>query len=133
MTQAIFIGKWIYQQLTANNEISRVCPNKVFPLVAEQTTTFPFIVYWRNNITGEHCKDGYHQDQVSFTIIAVSDNYVESLKLAQAIRESIEGTRYLYNNDGNQMEISFCKLASIDETYQENAFVQTLQFDCTVN
>lgn len=129
MTNSIFIGKWVYNQLKENATLKKLVPNKIFPLVAEQTTTFPFIVYWRNNITSDSCKDGFHQDQVSFTVSCVSDNYTQSLQLANECRKSLEGMRYLY--DG--MTISFCKLTSIDETFQENAFVQMLTFECTVN
>lgn len=129
MTNSILINKVIYERLTASPYISEVCPNKVFPLVAEQTTTFPFIVYWRDNVVSDSCKDGMHEDEVTFTVVAVTDNYPLSLELANAIRESLETMRLVSRG----MLITNCKVTGVEESFQENAYVQTLTFGCTVN
>ena len=129
MTNAIYINKVIYERLTTHQYIALNCPNKVFPLVAEQTTTFPFVVYWRENIVSESCKDGMHEDYVTFTVVAVSDNYPASLDLANAIRESLESMRFVSRG----MLITNCKVTGVEESFQDNAFVQTLSFACKVN
>lgn len=129
MTNSIYINKIIYERLTANPYISQVCHNKVFPLVAEQTTTFPFIVYWRDNVVSDNCKDGMHEDEVTFTVVVVSDNYPVSLTLANEVRLCLESMRIV----SHDMVISNCKVTGIEESFQENAFVQTLSFGCTVN
>ena len=114
MTNAILINKVIYNKLKENTVIWSRCPQKIFPLVAEQTTTFPFIVYWRNNVsTISMNKDGYCEDSVSFTVAVVDTNYSNTLELANEVRKSLEFMRY----KTEEMDITNCHLTSIDETY----------------
>lgn len=129
MTNSVFINRVIYERLTGSPFISQMCPNKVFPLVAEQTTTFPFIVYWRDNVVSESCKDGMHEDTVTFTVVAVTDNYPLSLEIANDIRMNLESMKIV----ARDMVITNCKVTGIEESFQENAYVQTLSFECTVN
>lgn len=129
MTNSIYINKVIYERLTASPFIAQMCPNKVFPLVAEQTTTFPFIVYWRDNVVSDNCKDGMHEDEVTFTVVVVSDNYPLSLELAHEARMCLEAMRIVTQG----MVITDCKVTGIEENYSENAYVQTLSFACIVN
>lgn len=56
---SILIGKLIYKLLSTNDELAAlVSPKKVFPLVANPETTYPFIVYSRTSLSVEYCKDG---------------------------------------------------------------------------
>ena len=81
MTNSILIGKTIYNKLLEDNVIQSYVEGRIFPLVAEQSTNYPFIVYWRNEIQSiNYTKDGYGEDSVEFTVVAVSDKYNVSLQ-----------------------------------------------------
>lgn len=124
MTNSILINKYIYSKLSNSNELKKYVDSKIYPLVAENTTTFPFVTYYRDNISPiSFTKDGYCQDEVYFTINIVSDQYTQTLEIANIIRKLMEGLR----GDDN---IYDCHMTNIDENFVENSYVQTLQFQC---
>ena len=126
MTNSILINKYIYSKLSNSNELKKYVDSKIYPLVAENTTTFPFVTYYRDNISPiSFTKDGYCQDEVYFTINVVSDHYTQTLEIANIIRKLMEGLR----GDNN---IYDCYMTNIDENFVENSYVQTLQFQCKV-
>jgi hypothetical protein len=129
MTNSIFIGKYIYYALTESNEVNQYVGFKVFPIVAEQGTEYPFIVYRRNNIqNSENTKDGFNEDSVDFDVIVVSDKYDESIEIANAVRKVLEKKKRVYGD----MLITNTLLQGISEDFVENAYVQTLNFSCIV-
>ena len=122
---SIMLGKLIYKLLSNDELLSQVVtPKKIFPLVANADTTYPFIVYARTSLRVDYCKEGITENSVEFQVIAVSDNYVESLEVANRIRGVLELLRY----KDETIYISECKLSSVSEEYMEDAFIQRLIF-----
>ena len=122
---SIMLGKLIYKLLSNDEWLSqRVTPKKISPLVANAETTYPFIVYARTSLRVDYCKDGVLENNVEFQVVAVSDNYVESLEVANRVRGVLELLRY--KDEG--ITISECKLSSVSEEYMEDAFIQRLTF-----
>lgn len=125
MVNSILIGKTIYKLLTDSDELKNYVDNKIYPLIADDGVTFPFIIYYRTSIRNTVCKDGYYEDEVSFSIIAVSNSYIQSLEIANIIRNIFEKkklTDTIYN----------CTVEDIDEDYRDNAYVQQLDFNCKI-
>lgn len=126
MVNSILIGKTIYKLLTDSDELKKYVDNKIYPLIADDGVTFPFIIYYRTSIRNTVCKDGYYEDEVSFSIIAVSNSYIQSLVIANIIRSIFEKkklTDTIYN----------CTVEDIDEDYRDNAYVQQLDFNCKIS
>jgi hypothetical protein len=127
---SIMLGKLIYKLLSNDDQLSKmVTPKKIFPLVANADTTYPFIVYSRTSLRVDYCKEGISGNSVEFQIVAVSDNYVESLEVANRVRGVLELLRY--RDEG--VYISECKLSSVSEEYMEDAFIQRLTFVIKTN
>lgn len=132
MIKSILIPQLIYNALKDNKSIKNIVNNRIFPLVAENGTKFPFVVFSRDNISEKtNTKDGLTEDTVTFTITCVHDKYFECLKLAQEIREAVE-VRWIYDDDIN-IKVRDIELLSISETYSENAYVEELSFSCNVS
>lgn len=130
MTNSILIGKVIYSKLISNQLITDIVNDRVFPVIAEQTTTFPFIIYYRVSISNNlYNKDGSVEDNVVYSITVVSTNYNESAELANEIRKIFDKKQI--TND--IMRITDSRLIEIDESYEDNSYVQKLTFSCTVN
>lgn len=130
MDNSILIGKYIYKLLTEDEVLAQiVTPKKIFPLVANAETTYPFIVYSRTGLNVEYCKDGIVEDTVEIQVIAVSDKYIESLEVANQIRKILELRRFKDEN----VFIKDCRLSSVYEEYIENAFVQKVTFTIKLN
>ena len=130
MDNSILIGKYIYKLLTEDEVLAQiVTPKKIFPLVANAETTYPFIVYARTGLNVAYCKDGVTENTVEMQVIAVSDKYVESLEVANQIRRILELKRF----KDEDVFIRDCRLSSVYEEYIENAFVQKMIFTININ
>lgn len=130
MDNSLLIGKYIYKLLSEDEGLSGlVTPKKIFPLIANADTTYPFVVYSRTGLSVQYCKDGLVEDSVEMQIIAVSDNYVESLEVANQIRKTLELRRY----KDDDIQIRECKLTSVYEEYMEDAFIQRMNFTIKLN
>lgn len=130
MTNSLLIGKTIYNILSANTELTAMVGNKIYPLIAEQSTTYPFVIYYRDNVSVNRVsKDGYGEDEVNFTVVCVSDNYSQSVDIANTVRKVLEKQRI----NGQDITITNSHIVSVDESWADNAFVQRLTFICTVN
>jgi len=93
------IGKAIYDILHSNTEIVAKLQDKIFPLIVDNTTTFPFIVYKRTGITPAYTKDRFSSnDTVTVDIIVASEVYYESVEIADLVRLALEGKRGTYSN-----------------------------------
>ena len=58
MDNSILVSKYIRRFLAENSEVSQfIDVNKIFPLIANAETSFPFIVYQRSSLTPVYTKD----------------------------------------------------------------------------
>lgn len=128
MVNTILIGKVIYKLLSQNEELESLVGNKIYPLVAENSATYPFVVFYRNGISNNPNKDGYGEDNVNYTIVVVSNKYSESIEIANKIRQTIEFKRYVTDD----MEIYDSHMINIDESFYEEAYIQTMTFNAKI-
>ena len=92
-----------------------------------QPTNFPFISFKRNQVETHYNKDIPYEDVVSVDIICVSNNYSESVEIAQAIRESIEFK--VYKDSEENILITKMWMTDANEDTLSESFVQTLTFE----
>lgn len=117
------IGKAIYTILAKNNI------SKVFPLVADEGTTFPFIVYKRSGLEPANTKDRYNFSELAtLDIIVAANTYEESITIAEKVKDILEHSRGTYA-DINIEEIT---LDDADEDYLEDTFIQKLTFKINI-
>lgn len=106
---------------------------RIFPLLQPDTLAFPFIVHSRTGISVQYTKDiplGYGwTNTVNYTVSCVSDDYVQCIELANAVRHAMEGTRYR----DEDIVIHPIQLLTVAEyTTDNDAFVEEMQFQCMV-
>lgn len=117
------IGKAIYAILAQNNI------QKVYPLVADEGTTFPFIVYRRTGLQPTSTKDRYnYKEMASMEIIVAAENYTDSIQLAEKVKDILEHTRGTYND----IKVGEISLSESDEDYIEDTFIQRLNFNIEI-
>ena len=103
--------------------------DKVYPLVADEGTTFPFIVYRRSSLRPASTKDRYnYSETATVEIIVASNSYPESINIALQVKDLMEGTRGVYC-DINIGEIT---LINAWEDYLEDSFIQKLTFNIEI-
>lgn len=129
MTQSIKLTKYIRKFLLDNKELMKVVkPTSIFPIVAQANTKYPYIVMQRTGIRASYSKAGITEDNVTLEIIAISNDYSQSIDIAQLIRETIDGKRYR----GDEIEIDDIEVESITEEWAENAYLQRLIFSMKI-
>lgn len=123
--RSLEVGKEIYSILSKNKSLTDKVGNKIYPIIVEKDTNYPFIVYKRSNVIPDYTKDYHFKDDVIVDIICVSNHYVESVEIATLVRESLEDKRI--------GDINSIRLESADEDFIDDAYIQTLTFNLTIN
>lgn len=121
MINTLNIGSFISNRLT-NIGV------KVYPIIADNDAKSTFIVYRRNGLSSNLCKDGIYQETVSVEITIVSPTYSTSIDTATKVRRAIE--RYRGTYDDYNIDDIFLTFA--DEQYIQNQFIQKLTFDIII-
>lgn len=118
------INKYIYAILSSSNELKEIVGGNIYPLVAEEETTFPFVVFRRSNMTPNYAKKQAANDSVSFVVSIADTNYSKTVDIAEIIRHNLE----LHSDDYFQL----IQLESVSEDFVENAYVQELNFNAII-
>ena len=118
------VGKAIYTLLSSNQQLVSMVDGNIFPLIAEINTTFPFIVYKREAITPQYTKDYWTSDEVMINIMVASDDYVESIEIADLVRQSLDQKKGEYSG----IKIRDLRLTQADEDFIDDTYIQYLTF-----
>lgn len=116
MKNTLRIGEAIYARLKKFKN--------VYPLVADEGTTFPFMIYRRSSGYSISTKDGIWSSVANIDVMIAAQSYEESIELADKVLLQLESTR------GNVAGFDIWSIRMVDsnETYIENSFVQELKF-----
>lgn len=126
---SIFLGKVIYKTLSEVEELKPILQGRVYPIVAEKSAIFPYVVYYRTSIQNiSQNKDGYNEDLYTFEVVILSTKYEESLQIANLVRNSLEKKKLRQDN----LQIESIKLTDGEEGFNENTYIQKLVFQATI-
>lgn len=123
MTNSLEIGQVIYQILNQSGI------NNVYPLVADEGTTFPFVAYRRVGLRPASTKDRYNYSELAvIDLLVASSDYKSGIKLATKIKHLLEHTRGIFNG----INIGEITLADAQEDYIDNTFIQKLTLNIEI-
>ena len=117
-------GKAINALLSANEEVTRMVGDRIYPLVSKVDSKFPFIVYQRMSCVPTYTKDGLISEEQNYSITVLADTYSDSVELADAVRDALE----LEQGTFAGQHIRNIKLTSVNESWVSDTFVQELNF-----
>ena len=125
MTDSIEIGRVVMHFLLQDTRISEYIGRKVYPIVADQGTKLPFVVYRRNALTLAENKDRCNQIAMVDVIVAAK-TYKESVDLAVAIKNCLHHKR----GQLDTVKINQIDLTNSYEDYvsEQDLFMQNLTF-----
>lgn len=129
METSINIGKVVKEILYRDEALNNLVKNKVFPIIAEENTTFPFIVYRRNSIRKASTKDYVNDEIASVDVVIACDKYSQSVEIAEIVRFVLEHGGY----EGENFSVDNITLSNASEQYMQNTYIQTLTFDVEIN
>lgn len=124
----LYFNTAIYSILNTNEEIKKMVGNNIYPVVAPINTKNPYIVFKRQINTQNDNKDSRYSI-VSIEINVYSNNYQQSIQLAELVKNTLEDT---YNKEVEGYKIKYIVSTSIDEDYNEDYYSQTMYFDAKV-
>ena len=137
MDNSILISRYIQKILEEGDEIKQILgsdEHKIFPLLQPESLQFPYIVHQRISHNVTYTKDitfgpsGWI-NEIIYAVSCVSDNYIQSLELANAVRHTMETYRWKTND----MYIHPIQVYNISEYMPDNnTFVQEIQFKISV-
>lgn len=119
MIDSLNIGQTIFTRLDDITELG----HRIYPLIAENNTVFPFVIYTRTSLSDILCKDGLYQDAIIMSIEVVTDNYSQGIDIAQQIRE-----RLTFRTPTIQSHMS-----AAHEEYANDAYIQTMEYTINMN
>lgn len=125
--KGILINKYLKKIFDNDEKITSLVKKSNIKAMILQPTNFPFISFKRNQVETHYNKDIPYEDVVSVDIICVSNNYSESVEIAQAIRESIEFK--VYKDSEENILITKMWMTDAGEDTISDSFVQTLTFE----
>lgn len=128
MKTIISVGSAIRTILSGNKDLMKRVKNQLYPIIAPEGTTFPFITYRRNsNEMGT--KDGQFDNGVVSILIA-SDKYEDGVEIAETVKDTLVAK----NQNINGILINYIKLNSTVEDYnpEANGYMQELSFSVRV-
>lgn len=122
---AISANKHIYSLLKEDSQLGEMVGDKIYPLVAEESVTYPFVIFSKETVNGNYSKDLLMYDSATISVAIAANNYFETVNIAERVRAILENHRdsYFYN----------ILLENVTEEYIEDAFVQQLQFSAKIN
>ena len=97
---------------------------KIYPVVTDEAE-LPYIVYRRAELAHKPTKAGYSgADTVKIEIMCCTAGYAEGVELAEAVRETLEYSQ----GESDGLVMRSCVLESSEERWEDDAFVQQLDF-----
>lgn len=116
------IGQEIRNAILSSTAAKNAVDTKVFPLIANAGTTFPFIVYRRSSYSPLSDKDTL-TESVYIEIAIITTNYEQSVSIANDVADVLTP----YESD----TIEEIKVTNISEEFISDSFVQkiNLQID----
>lgn len=127
--ESLELGRVVKSILLQDKELSKLVGSRVFPLVADKGTSFPFIVYRRDGLTPSSNKDRLVYDtQVRMSFIVASSDYRQGLDICSKVVDVLLASQ---GRTIEGLEITDLELQDTSEEYREDTFLQLLSI--TVN
>lgn len=120
------IGKAVCNILL--KELADKVNDRIYPLIADETTEFPFIVYQRSGFNPQNTKDNSDENVVIDLVIA-AESYAESIDIAIRVREALEHKRGTFSN----IYIEDIIIEDASEDYIDNTFLQSITIRVILN
>lgn len=100
----------------------------IYPIVAEETSPYPYVAYQRDNLTLGATKDGYHQETCQYTInIYTGNDYAKGVDLADKVIDTITDWQHINDQRLNT------NITNTTETYIADSYLQSLTIEISID
>ena len=121
-------GKAVYQILTLDEDVSDLVGDRVFPELAAQDATTPYVTYHVRSVDPEDTKTGTSTlDVVTFEVYCVGPDYGALMDVAEACRNAIDRQAGNFNSTAIQSSRFMDEDCEFDQ--QTADFISTQTFE----
>lgn len=100
----------------------------IYPIVAEESSQYPYVVYQRDNLSLANTKDGYHQEIAQYTInIYTGNDYAKGVDIAYKTIDTLTDWHYL-----NEQRVNIT-IINTTETYIADSYLQSITAEIRVD
>ena len=124
MATGISINKYIFKMLSQDERLNELVGKNIYPIVAEEDVTFPFITFRKLSIYPQTFKTGVAVDKVSFEVNVAAMDYITTVTISERIREILELKTSSY--------FKRIEFVGNTEDYVNSIYTQTLQFSAMI-
>lgn len=125
--KSLEIGRIVKNILSQDTQLSRQIGTKIFPLVADKGTSFPFIVYRRDGVTPSSNKDSLVYDvTVRMSLIIASSDYKQGLDLLSRTIDT------LLQELPKETSCTDIEILDTSEEYRDDTFLQLLSIGINI-
>lgn len=108
-------------------QLARMC----YPIIAPEKAVCPYIVYRRAGVGTTPTKLQGHADSASIEVMCCGKTYAQSVELAEAVREALDGIQAI--SDDGTISMRSCLLSDAKEEWDSDTYIQTLTFTARIN
>lgn len=124
----ITLGKAVYTLLSGSSLIHTTVGDNIFPLVIPQKAdgefySYPLIVYERSG-NAEYSRDHIATYESNLTVTVMAVTYSQAVSISESVADVLDN----YSGTVAGLNIIDIRLSSIDESQEEGAFIERLQF-----
>ena len=125
--KSLEIGRIIKNILSQDTLLSKQIGTKIYPLVADKGTNFPFIVYRRESVTPSSNKDSLVYDvTVRMSLIIASSDYKQGLDLLSRTIDT------LLQELPKETDCTDIEILDTSEEYRDDNFLQLLSIGINI-
>jgi hypothetical protein len=125
--KSLELGRIIKNILSQDTQLSRQIGTKIYPLVADKGTIFPFIVYRRDSVTPSSNKDSLvYGVTVRMSLIIASSDYKQGLDLLSRTIDT------LLQELPKETDCTDIEILDTSEEYRDDTFLQLLSIGINI-
>lgn len=125
---SLSVAEHILNRMSISEELTAEVENRMFPVALSAETKFPFICYERSSVSPLRTKDiRTGEDAVTVDVFVFSDNYKESVQVAELVRKALDCTGGIYST----FRVTGCYMTDAMEAFSDNVYMQQLVFNLT--
>ena len=125
--KGLLINKYLKKILSEDELLTNIVNVKNIKAMVLAPTDFPFVSFKRNSIDTLYAKDLPYEERIMVDIICVSNDYAESIEIAQRVRDILE--YHVYQDTEENVQITYMVLNDANEDTISDSYVQTLTFE----
>jgi len=110
----ISVISYLYDKLKNNSDLTNIVGDRIFPIVAEENTLYPYLIMKIESILPAYTKDGRIYDAITVSLTAYAKDYIKVTQIQEICRDILESSSFRldsmnedFNNDAYRQQVNY--------------------------